>query len=731
MKKRHGFTAAAVLLVLCLAGCGNGAQEKQEDDQISVGYVETERKTPAIGTKGNLTEASDGSVFFSDAKGSVYQTKDGGENWEKVSQEAGIGTSYVIETALSEEGAFAYAVWNKSGDFAVYYPAGGKGLEPGMKTSGALSALDFGKDGVLYTAHEEGGVSSITVIDPQTGEGQLLTKTAGTVYQIAAYENRLYLRENERVEIYDLTAGEMQEEDLVLNEFAERYPENTGLTDEGARLCLLPEANGLYLGCEEGLFCYQPGEKEAVRLIDGDMSYFGKVDIRILGMSKVGEETYLVLFSDGKLRFFDCSGEGKQNYSHRLKVYSLQKNDAVRAAVENFRVEYPDVYVKYETGMVEGNSMTQQDALKNLNADLMAGNGPDVLIMDGLNVEAYREKGMLLDLAPLLEEVSGEISLLKNVTESQRLADGRIYVIPTRFQMPILEGKKEDLEKVGNLAELAELTKKIRERMPEGAITETYGARETLELLAMTSAFSWIKDDILQEDKVEEFLIQTKRIYEAEIAGMEEETRLKILESAKKFNGVEMENWTLGVLCKDNLFGKDEGILTGVVSEMHGSGLVSAYLNDRENMTIKVMPGQEGSYLFPAVQVGISSKTKERETAEAFVKTMLGKKAQQYDTEEGMAVNEDALDRMFEVVSGHYSYSVDGANGKAEELGFPSDEGMTLFKELARNTKCALPPDKQIMKAVSEYGAKVLEDQLSLEEGMSEIHKNVSIYLAE
>lgn len=75
MKKRYGLAVAAALLSFCLAGCGNGAQEKQENTQISVDFAETERKTPAIGTKGSLMSASDGSVLFLRCEGQYVSVK--------------------------------------------------------------------------------------------------------------------------------------------------------------------------------------------------------------------------------------------------------------------------------------------------------------------------------------------------------------------------------------------------------------------------------------------------------------------------------------------------------------------------------------------------------------------------------------------------------------------------------------------------------------------------------
>ena len=58
-----------------------------------------------------------------------------------------------------------------------------------------------------------------------------------------------------------------------------------------------------------------------------------------------------------------------------LTVYSLKDNDFIKQAAVLFQKKYPDVYVNIETGMSGDDSVTDTDALKVLNTEIMAGNG--------------------------------------------------------------------------------------------------------------------------------------------------------------------------------------------------------------------------------------------------------------------------------------------------------------------------------------------------------------------
>ena len=48
--------------------------------------------------------------------------------------------------------------------------------------------------------------------------------------------------------------------------------------------------------------------------------------------------------------------------------------------------------MEYETGMGDGDSVTREDALKKLNTRIMAGEGPDVIVLDDMPVDSYIEK---------------------------------------------------------------------------------------------------------------------------------------------------------------------------------------------------------------------------------------------------------------------------------------------------------------------------------------------------
>ena len=59
----------------------------------------------------------------------------------------------------------------------------------------------------------------------------------------------------------------------------------------------------------------------------------------------------------------------------------------LRQAISVYQKQNPDVYVDLEIGMSGEDSVTASDALRTLNTDIMAGKGPDILILDGMPVD--------------------------------------------------------------------------------------------------------------------------------------------------------------------------------------------------------------------------------------------------------------------------------------------------------------------------------------------------------
>ena len=107
-----------------------------------------------------------------------------------------------------------------------------------------------------------------------------------------------------------------------------------------------------------------------------------------------------------------------------------------------FRKSNPDVYVKQEIGLSGDYGMTKEDAIRNLNTRLLAGEGPDILLLDELPLDSYIEKSILADLSEMTEEMEKNGGYFSNILKAYQNENG-LYAVPVRFRIPVLIGEKQ------------------------------------------------------------------------------------------------------------------------------------------------------------------------------------------------------------------------------------------------------------------------------------------------
>ena len=127
-----------------------------------------------------------------------------------------------------------------------------------------------------------------------------------------------------------------------------------------------------------------------------------------------------------------------------LRLYTLKENENLWQSAKLFMEKYPKYPVVIEVGISEEDGKTVSDAIRSLNTEIMAGNGPDIILMDGLPIEDYIEKGGLEDLSEhdgeCERKIGGRIFLK---TYFPHMKKGRkVYAIPSRFSVPIIIGKE-------------------------------------------------------------------------------------------------------------------------------------------------------------------------------------------------------------------------------------------------------------------------------------------------
>lgn len=251
--------------------------------------------------------------------------------------------------------------------------------------------------------------------------------------------------------------GDIVRYDLKNGEILERIVCEGGASrEEGSGVLAIDDADGIYLAGRSGLSHINQGASLWEQMIDGNMTAMGMQDLYLAGWV-LGEDgdfygIFQGEFSDGiRLFHYSYDADIAAVPPVTLTVYSLKDVASVHQAATMMQRLNPDVRVEYRVAVEDGEESVQEDMIRSLNMELLNGKGADVLILDGLPADTYREKGILLDMRELFETIDRETPLLPAVLEDFTEADGGIYRMPIRLSFPAVMGEPDAIEVLGTL----------------------------------------------------------------------------------------------------------------------------------------------------------------------------------------------------------------------------------------------------------------------------------------
>lgn len=195
-----------------------------------------------------------------------------------------------------------------------------------------------------------------------------------------------------------------------------------------------------------------------------------------------------------------------------LRLYTLKENENLWQSAKLFMEKYPKYPVVIEMGISEEDGKTVSDAIRSLNTEIMAGNGPDIILMDGLPIEDYIEKGGLEDLSDMVESVkeNGE-GFFENVLSSYEKGE-KVYAIPSRFSVPIIIGK----EGAVTPEEVKTLSGTLKTRTEEQIKGIARNATKSIPLLLLTFWNDIISEEsVVDQEALSTFLEEARMLFDA------------------------------------------------------------------------------------------------------------------------------------------------------------------------------------------------------------------------
>lgn len=449
----------------------------------------------------------------------------------------------------------------------------------------------------------------------------------------------------------------------------------------------------------------------------------GGADTMVAGMVQMDDGAFVVrvLGADGvKLYKYHFDPDAAVDPNKVLNIWALRDNSTVRTAVSQFMQAHPDATVNLEVAL-QGEETTQevQDVLQGLNTRILAGEGPDVLVLDGTPLESYAEKGMLLDLSNVLD-TSGMFSQIIDPFKGEN----GLFYLPTRFKVPTLLGAT-DIKTLDDVVSVIEngvapsladydtadpFASIPEEERPAFAFEDL---REVFNLIWSTSAPAVVTDEGLDVEAYTQFLQVMKSI------------------SDKYGLGQENEAGAFGMM--------SIGLSSGEVSSISGSPI--AYISGRSHYAgftlgelassatfTHMGPGEpigwasfpglcNGSWQ-PFVQVGINAATNVQDLAVEFLQLMLSDEVQGARTI-GFPVTQTGAQIQIDTLNEEFSEN-------EYQGGFSFD-----MQQLINSLQTPVQENYHLAETVFEMVRQYCAQEKNLDETIQQTQQELSTYLAE
>lgn len=751
-RKVIGLLLIAVLICVGLAGCSKGGAGGNEDDgkggKDEQGKEESARGRfleEELSTGGkfeyvlDMERTEDKSLRLVAQSGincSVWELADDGKNLEKV-------YDFPEELKASANGSISRAALSSDGQIVCEFVEYGTGDHHSVlyliDKEGKANKMDFELPELEEDKNwgdDEDMTNQVQELQFPANDQVVLQDSNGTVYQIntadgsVKYEydigsvmfsfqmfavgDTLIAQEGDKMLLYDMETGKQKQAEETLSS---GNAEGGSFTD----MDTLDGGESIYCLSSGGLYHYKFGGSVMEQLIDGNMNTLGTPEFYPMAMTMVDEQNLMLAAygdseTDGVVLYkYTYSADAPVKPDKELKLYSLYDDEVFREIINRFRKEHSDVYVNYQVALSEENGMTISDVLKTLATEIMAGNGPDVLLLDGMPVQRYIEKGVLRDLSPLLKETGG--SYFENIINAYQDEQGQMCAVPSRFLIPMIQAGSKYHTPGESFDDFMERKDTMTNMRPVNVVSKFW----------YTCGAAWQKEDgTLDEAKVTEFLVKLKNGYGEYDENIEEYDYDREPMDAMFLWYGDFEliggNWNTNFgLCVHKNYG-----LEVAINEKVTDGCVD------------LMPGQADHVFVPYMALGISNKSAQPELAEEFVKYMLSPNAAQqiFTQYSGFPVEKGAFRN---AIDGHEyeENQIDNTHqlSNGDTIQFTQaptpEEEITRMTELVESLTTPSLQDDVIKEAVVEQGVKVLKGELNPEDGAAAIMQKVNIYLAE
>lgn len=751
--------ALCMALVMSLTACGNKAAESGTADNATTTaatgetqmgrWVESEVDLGGREIAGGPTVMADGSLelFVYSQDDSTLEagpltrmiSTDNGQTWTEDDpgwSDAVTGTISQVWMAPDGTACIGTVTLAEENNYQLYLNMPGQELQtiPIDQANAVLHAVFFQGDLLLFQQHYDANAihREMTTYNLQTGETKTIPMDedagmGGGMNPTVAGDKLLYLYYDEN----SMPLMELNPQDGTSTQVLDNLSEaiSTG--------AMTGDAEGaLYYAAPNGIYRLAPGGTLPEQIMSADGTALSVESNYPHAICRADNGDFLVtLLGDDSLPTVCRYHYDESLPTHAettLNVWALQDSSTARAAVNAYKQEHPEVDVDFTVAIpdeAQDRATARSDALTQLNTELLAGDGPDLLILDGVEYETYAKKGLLADLSDVLPLDA----LQKNLTQPF-VEDGKVFVMPARFSVPVLIGDAGTMDDLSDLSAMQQAVldaaprpnfgEESSESYPELSESQKYALRltsaeEFADFLLPVTAQAILNGGTLNEDALRQVMTFVQSV--ADYYDIQEYTDDISSGSAQGWSGTDVitidstqgEYSELG-LARYGWFDMQTPFSVLVMARREDQ---MDYSSPKMSCELMLRPGLTEGVYTPGTLVGVNAGSSQLEAAKQLAATFFDTSVQGNYYSDGMTVRSDCLSEKLDSVIHSDMYPADVFHGNLQDL-LDSCTTPVVVPALLRDS-------------FVQHADAMIQGQENVEDAVNGIKSDIALYLAE
>ena len=611
-------------------------------------------------------------------------------------------------------------VWDSKNNGKDWILAGDSEQLPELKNQNVF--YKYSSDGKFYVVedqtirlYEDTQPSTINLVE---GESYLDSALCGQDFYLLVEDETC----TKQIRKYDLS--EQIWENMENEELVQALKKTTGYG------CLAADPLAEMLFTEgEGIVKYCVEKDETTHAINEEVlnGCIDTINEPITGLAVQGEN--IVVCTAGKSGsesnlYFLQKEQTKKNEKDKtdtgkntvLKIYSLKENSMIRSSLAFFRREHTNISINYTVGYTGEDGFSVSDAIRKLNTEIMADEGPDIIVLDNLPVEEYISKGVLEPVTDIVNEKKDEIFF--NMIEGYN-KESEIFCVPTTFRIPVIIGNSEVVS--------AESSKAVIDQMEQQESPVLTRQDFPYAAMYMFVTSDMVEKDGMNEEKLTAYYNDLLRLKE-----MGNVTDKIVGESDYSMNQtVDIFPYGESDVPSDIYFGEAKAGVGQIAYADSYIKLNSA--RKQADIQFDYLNKSGGNYYIPTEVLGINSRSSYKDAAKEFLSLYLTEEVQNTNTM-GFSINRNSTRNSAAVTDSPQYYSTIYKNledtSGLDLCTLSTDE----FNELLQFVELADTPvrvDAVVTETVMEQADKILYEGLDVQTAVKTVCDKINLYLKE